>query len=154
MKKLLILFFLVLSLILSGCKNENYTEMDKNDTQKLTELVQEQEILMYKSAMANVPEETFSNYLYKINNQKYENRTYIYFGRATCPNCREFVLSNDKFSKIKGILYVDTDKMTVSEKEELAKFGITEVPTIIKIFDDKHAQKITIEDFNKEISYN
>ncbi|MFK4901385.1 hypothetical protein ACI1UM_10470 [Lactococcus petauri] len=153
MKKIIALFSIIALLILSGCVNTSAEKMN-NDTEKIfTELVQKQEVRMYQDAMDDVEESTLEEYLIRIKNKEYEEGTYIYFGRATCPTCREFVLSNESFSKIDELIYIDTDKMTDTEKEKLENLNITEVPTILKISKGNRTQKVSIEDFNKNVAY-
>ncbi|EAG1723151.1 hypothetical protein BBW79_12370 [Listeria monocytogenes] len=150
LKKITVLFLFLSLVIFSGCGNNSVEKEDTQDENILTELIQQQEIEMYQEVVGTIEEHTFSKYQTFLENTEYEAETYIYFGRPTCAVCREFVLSNDNFSEIENLVYIDTDKMTVPEKNELQNFNITEVPSILKISADGLPQKISLESFNEK----
>lgn len=75
-------------------------------------------------------------------NQLIEQATddvFIYFGRVTCPYCREFVASlHEQKPKQQTVYYLDTEETETNEEIQAIReaYGIKTVPGFIKVTTD------------------
>lgn len=128
------MIFLVLSgMLLSGCisSNEFTGKIDNTNTSE----VSKEDKSTYEDNIKN---------LLKISPDEFEKEleiskdatVYVYFGRATCPYCREFVkdLKYYTLNKENMVYYIDTENTDIDSSIQLIRkeYQVEFVPTFIK----------------------
>ncbi|OTP12595.1 hypothetical protein A5844_000828 [Enterococcus sp. 10A9_DIV0425] len=149
-KKILLLFLLSYLLIATSCEKEE--KKSSAEETAFSNVVTDMEIKLYNEAMRDVNEITLEENLRRDKNMEYQENSYVYFGRATCPICREFVNSVENISGIENLFYIDTDKMSNTDKEKLSEIGITSIPSILKVDSQGDLRPITTEVFLEEVA--
>lgn len=85
--------------------------------------------------------------------QTIEKPTFIYFGRKTCPFCREFVpiLNNVRRRTDSKILYIDTEDTQTDDnlKKVRGMYSISTVPSLIYLKKDNSYEKFNTEEYEK-----
>lgn len=88
--------------------------------------------------------------------QKLQNE-YVYFGRDTCNQCKEFEANIDKFNEIlpSELYYFNTDYWRETNEKEFKnicnKYEVTTVPKIVFIKEGKYMGELDIEEMIEDI---
>ncbi|MFG5531469.1 thioredoxin family protein [Enterococcus faecalis] len=125
MKKARLFIFLSLLLVIVGCGNSNGSTNNTN----VSEEQEKKELVKYKETVKNFKLIEGKSLLESNGNEK----KFIYFGRGTCPDCREFVPKLKKVSEKLNIEinYLDTDNITEDVGDQIIKkYNVFMVPTL------------------------
>lgn len=136
-KQTFLIFLILVGILLSGCSSNNYST-EKIDNTNTSEVSKEDKST-YEDNIKNLlkisPDE-----LEKELERSKDATFYVYFGRATCPYCREFVkdLKYYTLNKENMVYYIDTENTDIdSSIQRIRKeYQVEFVPTFIK-FDKK-----------------
>lgn len=151
-KKYLLILLIVFSFCnIVGCTHSKNSEDTNSEDMHLSKIVEEVEEKEYNQIMLELCEKTIRE-LENIKPTTNSENAYVYFGRATCSYCREFVIKNKELlMERKDFYYVDTEKITKNEKKLLETYGIDEIPAVIEITNSKNMKLVDIEKFIEEL---
>lgn len=137
--------------LLSACKKVDNKASSNTGESKFSNVVEDVETRMYEDKISNLEEMTLQDYKSILKNKVILSDEYFYFGRKSCPVCRNFVLSIKNFDSIDNLFYIDTESMTKKDKDELKEMKIEAVPAIFKIDITGKAIPITTTQFLKGV---
>lgn len=141
-------------LTLSGCGIvDEETGSANNSLDEIIETIEEIDIKIYKEIVDELEEISIT----EINNIRSNligaESYYFYFGRESCPACREFAFKNkDLLNTLEKFYYIDTEDLPVGDREILEYFEITQIPAIIEITITDELIHADIAEFEKEIN--
>lgn len=140
-------------LLISGCSNDEHKTLSK----PRTPLTQE-EILAKKELSEIIVYEKVIQYFESISAQKIIDQTipkptFIYFGRKTCPFCRNFLptLNNIKEKTKSHIMVLDTEDTQTDKDIKNARdmYDIKTVPSLIYLKKDNTYEKFNTTEYEK-----
>ncbi|EGO8405626.1 hypothetical protein EWX79_13995 [Enterococcus faecalis] len=138
MKQTGLVVFLSLFLFLVGCsKNNNNSHTDNTS---ISEEQEKKAIAEYKETVKGFKPIEGKELLETSGNEK----KFIYFGRGTCPDCRNFVPKLKKVSEKLAveINYLDTDNVTEDIGDQIIKkYDVFMVPTVTYISSNNELRK-------------
>lgn len=132
-KLIFLLLFLLAGVVLSGClSNKDFIGKINNTN---TSALAKEDKSTYEDNIKNLTKISPDELEEKLKSNK-DSTVYVYFGRATCPYCREFVkdLKYNTLNNEKTVYYIDTeDTDTDSSIQRIRKeYQVEFVPTFIK----------------------
>ena len=143
-------------LVLSGCgvHNDGFVKSSNSevDSKQMSTMLKRMSDKQYKTAIRPFEEITINDINTKVVKYNKPN-TFIYFGRKTCPDCRNFVakLIGNIPSKM-HIYYVDTENLSHNDLMKLSKMDIHSVPTIMYVEKGTLLKKMTLSAFERVVS--
>ncbi|MFS1001221.1 hypothetical protein [Enterococcus casseliflavus] len=132
-KQMFLIFLILAGILLSGCSssNDSTAEIDNTNSSEVSKEEKSTYEDNIKSLMKISPDE-----LEKKLERSKDATFYVYFGRATCPYCREFVkdLKYYTLNKENMVYYIDTENTDIdSSIQRIRKeYQVEYVPTFIK----------------------
>lgn len=147
---LITVFPICLYFCIAGCSRNDQIKIHKSDTElsrTLEDIEKENYVKITKIfSVVTVTE------LKKGIPSNIEEETYIYVGRSTCPDCRNFILKlNNNIPSNYKIYYIDTDRCSKSEINYLSEIKVSEVPSMIHLNQSGEIKLIKISNFEREI---
>lgn len=147
-KKTVLVSLLATFFLLCSCSNSipKETVEDNVDFKKI---VNQKENDIYEEYVSSFRKVSFSEYMnWKKDSDLIENECYVYFGRSTCPDCREFIYNTINIYKMKNVVYMDTSLLSESE---IRKMKVNEVPSIVYFNSNGKSSSITVEKFQEKV---
>ena len=146
MKKFFVVICLAAMFLLVGCK----TEKNQSMTSKTSDTSEQLAYTNYKNGVKEFTIVTPSEIL----NNSLNKPAIIYFGRITCPFCREFVpmLSTIDKKVQKKIFYLNTEDTEKDSEIQKVRgmFQIKTVPSLVYVKSDNSYEKFDVENSDNQ----